>query len=224
MVFFIGNEKVDLSKNKLDDLFVNKGFEGSVYVYKKEAIKLYSDKLKYRKKLTESEVLKLRKIPTKRILLPVNPIYDEWNDFVGYSTEFKIEAPKEKIGLLPISYLKEQLIELKEDIKLLSERHVRMDDLNLGSLLMTQNGLFLCDPGAYRIDKNSSSEVLEKANIEDVNYFFLQLVFYHCLKLTKTEKEKLSKLFPIKEEYIGDRIDIQKPKQLVNSYFKSILK
>lgn len=38
------------------------------------------------------------------------------------------------------------------------------------------------------------------------------------------EKVKLSKLFPIKEEYIGDRIDIQKPKQLVNSYFKSILK
>lgn len=224
MVFFIGKEKVDLSKNKLDDLFVNKGFEGSVYVYKKEAIKLYSDKLKYRKKLTESEVLKLRKIPTKRILLPVNPIYDEWNDFVGYSTEFKIEAPKERIGLLPIGYLKEQLIELKEDIKLLSESHVRMDDLNLGSLLMTQNGLFLCDPGAYRIDVNSSPEVLEKANIEDVNYFFSQLVFYHCLKLTKNEKVKLSKVFPIKKEYIGDRIDIQKPKQLVNSYFKSILK
>ena len=182
MIFFIGEEKVDIPKKQLDELFVNKGYEGKVYVYKKEAIKFYSNELKYRKKLTEREVLRLRKIPTKRILLPVNPIYDEWNDFMGYSTEFKIEAPKDRMGLLSISNLKEQLIELKEDIKTLSENHVRMDDLNLGSLLMTQSGFYLCDPGAYRIDNVSDSKILEKANIEDVNYFFSQLVFYNCLR------------------------------------------
>ena len=224
MIFFIGDEKVDIPKKQLDELFVNKGYEGKVYVYKKEAIKLYSEKLKYRKKLTEREVLRLRKLSTKRILLPVNPIYDEWNDFMGYSTEFKIEAPKDRIGILPISDLKEQLIELKEDIKTLSENHVRMDDLNLGSLLMTQKGFYLCDPGAYRIDNNSDSKILEKANTEDVNYFFSQLVFNNCLKLTKTEKEKLHALFPTTGDYFGDKIKVQKPKQLVNSYFKSILK
>ena len=224
MIFFVGEEKVDIPKKKLDELFVNKGYEGKVYVYKKEAIKLYSEELKYRKKLTENEVLRLRKIPTKRILLPVNPIYDEWNDFMGYSTEFKIEAPKERIGLLQISTLKDQLEELKEDIKTLSESHVRMDDLNLGSLLMTQSGFYLCDPGAYRIDNNSDSEILEKANTEDVNYFFAQLVFYNCLKLTKNEKVKLPSLFPTKGDYFGDKIKVQKPKQLVNSYFKSVLK
>ena len=224
MIFFIGEEKVDIPKKQLDELFVNKGYEGKVYVYKKEAIKLYSEKLKYRKKLTETEVLRLRRIPTKRILLPVNPIYDEWKDFMGYSTKFKIEGPKDRIGLLSVSSLKEQLEELKEDIQALSNNQVRMDDLNLGSLLMTQEGLYLCDPGAYRIDKNSSPELLKRANIEDVNYFLTQLVFYNCLKLTKTEKEKIPKVFPIKDGYIGDKIDVQKPKQLVNSYFKSILK
>jgi hypothetical protein len=83
MLLYVGNEEVHFSKSDLENRYINKGREGKVYQYRNEALKIYTSELKYRKKLTESEVKKMSSVLTDRILLPKKPVYNEEKKFIG---------------------------------------------------------------------------------------------------------------------------------------------
>lgn len=224
MIFFIGDEKVELSEKELRDRYINHGEEGNVYQYKKEAVKIYSDKMKYKRRLQEQDVLKLSEIDTKRILLPRRPVYDKDKKYIGYTTDFKIEAPKDRIGLLKMSFLVKELELIRDDIRLLSHNLVKIQDLNTGGLLMTQDGVYITDPGEYHFSNGSREESLYEYNIDEMNYYFTRVVFDRYLKLTNKEKERLSKVFPLYRDYFLEVIKKKgfKPEQKANSYFKKL--
>lgn len=224
MIFFIGDEKVELSEQELRNRYIDHGEEGNVYQYKKEAVKFYSDKMIYKRRLQEEDVLKLSEINTKRILLPRKPVYDKDKKYIGYTTEFKIEAPKERIGLLRMKDLVKELELIKEDIRLLSNNLVKIQDLNYGGLLMTQDGIYITDPGEYHFSKKSYPDSLYDYNIDEMNYYFTRVVFNRYLKLTNREKEKLKEIFPLLKDYFLEVIkrNEYKPEQKVNGYFKKL--
>ncbi|MBQ1495972.1 MAG: hypothetical protein IIZ40_01290 [Bacilli bacterium] len=228
MKLYLGKEQVDISKEDMDNNYLGDevcGMEGKVYIYKKEVLKIYNDYLKYRHKLTLDEVNKMSFVDTKRILLPKRAIFDKDLNFIGYTTTFKIEAPKERIGTIKVSDLISDLELIKEDLKTISDNKIKLDDLNSGSLLMTQEGIFIGDPGAYRISPNSDIDNLYKYNLNEMNYFFTRIIFDNYLKITKKEKEKLKEYFDLREEFLTEKIqkDIVNQKSSVNNAFKKIL-
>ena len=225
MLLYIDDEKVNFSKSDLENRYINKGREGKVYQYRNEALKIYTDELKYRKKLTESEVIKMSSILTDRILLPKRPIYNESKEFIGYTTSFKIEAPKERIGLMKFKDLISDLELIKNDIDIISKNNIELDDLNCGSLLMTQSNLFIGDPGAYTISNSSDTSDLYNYNVKKMNYYFTRMIFLEYLKLTKKEKEVLKEYFSIDSEFFIDKIDKEniKSNQSTNATLKKIL-
>lgn len=225
MLLYIGDEKVNFSKSDLENRYINKGREGKVYQYRNEALKIYTSELKYRKKLTESEVKKMSSVLTDRILLPKRPIYNEAKEFIGYTTSFKIEAPKERIGLMKFKDLISDLELIKKDIDIISKNNIELDDLNCGSLLMTQSNLFIGDPGAYTISNSSETSDLYKYNIRKMNYYFTRLLFLEYLKLTKKEKDLLKDYFSIDSEFFIDKIDREsiKPYQSTNNALRKII-
>lgn len=226
MKLYVGDELVNFSDKELEERYINEGKEGKVYVYKNLAIKIYSDYFKYRKMLNEEDILKMKKIKTNRILLPKELILNEKKELVGYATDFKVEALKTRIGLLNMKEFLEETKMIKEDIYNLSENNIRFEDLNKGSLLMTQSNIFITDPGAFEFSKSIDTEPIIKYNINQINYFFIHMVLCEYLKLTKKEQEELKKEYKSNDEYLFDKLlkqDIN-PKQKVNSFYKSLVK
>ena len=80
MKYFLGTEEINFSEKELLDSYINEGTEGITYKYKNSAIKIYSNTYPYKPKLSEEEIFRMSKIPTKRILMPEKPLYDE-NEF-----------------------------------------------------------------------------------------------------------------------------------------------
>ena len=224
MIFFIGDEKVELTTKELDSRYINHGEEGFVYQYKKEAVKFFTEKMKYKRRLQEDDVLKLSELNTKRILLPRRPVYDKDKKYIGYTTDFKIEGPKERIGLLKMRYLVKELELIKEDVRFLSDNLVKLQDLNYGGLLMTQDGIFITDPGEYHFSKGSNPNSLYQYNIEEINYFFTRVVLDKYLKLTIKERESLKRLFQLKDDYFLEIIKEHgyNQEQNANRYFKKL--
>ena len=67
------NNIVKINVNKLDEF--NFGKEGIVYKYNDYAVKVYS-KLALKDRLNEKQCKALTNITTKRILLPIKPVYN----------------------------------------------------------------------------------------------------------------------------------------------------
>lgn len=225
MKLYIGDKLVNFSNKELEERYINEGREGKVYEYNNLAIKIYSDYFKYRKMLTEEDIIKMKKIKTDRFLLPKETIFNEKKELVGCATDFKIEAPKTRIGLLNMKEFLEETKKIKQDIYILSENHIRLEDLNRGSLLMTQSNIFITDPGAFEFSKSSDIEPIIKYNINQINRFFIDMVLNEYLKLTKNEKQLLKEHYKV-DDYIFDEMlkqDIN-PKQKVGAYYKSLVK
>ena len=169
MEYFIGeNKELFVPKKKIGE-----GFEGVVYLNKKskEAIKIFS---KYNK-LNIETADKMTQIHTKYILLPRRLVYDEFDNFAGYTTKYiETNKPMTSSTLVnyPIIYLLYLFSKLYKEVDLISNHKLLLADLEHPGNYIYNGNFYLVDPGYYHFVGNSYESVLGK-NIDTINRFLL---------------------------------------------------
>jgi hypothetical protein len=169
MEYFIGENK----ELFVPDKKIGQGFEGVVYLNKKsnEAVKIFS---KYNK-LNIETAEKMTQIHTKYILLPRRLVYDEFDNFAGYTTKYiETNKPMTSSTLVnyPIIYLLYLFSKLYKEVDLISNHKLLLADLENPDNYIYNGNFYLVDPGYYHFVGNSYESVLEK-NIDTINRFLL---------------------------------------------------
>ena len=169
MEYFIGENK---------ELFVpgekiGQGFEGVVYLNKKsnEAVKIFS---KYNK-LNIETAEKMTQIRTKYILLPRRLVFDEFDNYAGYTTKYiETNKPMTSSTLVnyPIIYLLYLFSKLYKEVDLISNHKLLLADLENPDNYIYNGNFYLVDPGYYHFVGTSYESVLGK-NIDTINRFLL---------------------------------------------------
>lgn len=169
MEYFIGeNKELFIPEKK-----IGQGFEGVVYLNKKsnEAVKIFS---KYNK-LNVDTAEKMTQINTKYILLPRRLVYDEFDNYAGYTTKYiETNKPMTSSTLVnyPIIYLLYLFSKLYKEVDLISNHKLLLADLENPDNYIYNGNFYLIDPGYYHFVGNSYESVLEK-NIDTINRFLL---------------------------------------------------
>lgn len=169
MEYFIGENK----ELFVPDKKIGQGFEGVVYLNKKsnEAVKIFS---KYNK-LNIETADKMTQIHTKYILLPRRLVYDEFDNYAGYTTKYiETNKPMTSSTLVnyPIIYLLYLFSKLYKEVDLISNHKLLLADLENPDNYIYNGNFYLIDPGYYHFVGNSYESVLEK-NIDTINRFLL---------------------------------------------------
>ncbi len=169
MEYFIGENKELFVPEKK----IGQGFEGVVYLNKKsnEAVKIFS---KYNK-LNIETAEKMTQIHTKYILLPRRLVYDEFDNYAGYTTKYiETNKPMTSSTLVnyPIIYLLYLFSKLYKEVDLISNHKLLLADLDNPGNYIYNGNFYLVDPGYYHFVGNSYESVLEK-NIDTINRFLL---------------------------------------------------
>ena len=169
MEYFIGENK----ELFVPDKKIGQGFEGVVYLNKKsnEAVKIFS---KYNK-LNIETADKMTQIHTKYILLPRRLVYDEFDNYAGYTTKYiETNKPMTSSTLVnyPIIYLLYLFSKLYKEVDLISNHKLLLADLENPDNYIYNGNFYLVDPGYYHFVGNSYESVLEK-NIDTINRFLL---------------------------------------------------
>ena len=169
MEYFIGENK----ELFVPDKKIGQGFEGVVYLNKKsnEAVKIFS---KYNK-LNIETAEKMTQIHTKYILLPRRLVYDEFDNYAGYTTKYiKTNKPMTSSTLVnyPIIYLLYLFSKLYKEVDLISNHKLLLADLDNSGNYIYNGNFYLVDPGYYHFVGYSYESVLGK-NIDTINRFLL---------------------------------------------------
>lgn len=169
MEYFIGENK----ELFVPDKKIGQGFEGVVYLNKKsnEAVKIFS---KYNK-LNIETAEKMTQIHTKYILLPRRLVFDEFDNYAGYTTKYiETNKPMTSSTLVnyPIIYLLYLFSKLYKEVDLISNHKLLLADLDNPGNYIYNGNFYLVDPGYYHFVDNSYERVLEK-NIDTINRFLL---------------------------------------------------
>lgn len=169
MEYFIGENKELFVPEKK----IGQGFEGVVYLNKKsnEAVKIFS---KYNK-LNIETAEKMTQIHTKYILLPRRLVFDEFDNYAGYTTKYiETNKPMTSSTLVnyPIIYLLYLFSKLYKEVDLISNHKLLLADLDNPGNYIYNGNFYLVDPGYYHFVGNSYESVLEK-NIDTINRFLL---------------------------------------------------
>lgn len=169
MEYFIGENK----ELFVPDKKIGQGFEGVVYLNKKsnEAVKIFS---KYNK-LNIETAEKMTQIHTKYILLPRRLVFDEFDNYAGYTTKYiETNKPMTSSTLVnyPIIYLLYLFSKLYKEVDLISNHKLLLADLDNPGNYIYNGNFYLVDPGYYHFVGNSYESVLVK-NIDTINRFLL---------------------------------------------------
>ena len=169
MEYFIGENK----ELFVPDKKIGQGFECVVYLNKKsnEAVKIFS---KYNK-LNIETAEKMTQIHTKYILLPRRLVFDEFDNYAGYTTKYiETNKPMTSSTLVnyPIIYLLYLFSKLYKEVDLISNHKLLLADLDNPGNYIYNGNFYLVDPGYYHFVGNSYESVLEK-NIDTINRFLL---------------------------------------------------
>ena len=218
MILYINDEKLEFSEEELNFRYLEEGQEGIAYIWKDKVIKVYKDQKRI-PSINEETASYLSKIPTKRILLPIDLVYDENHNFIGYTTKFILNHNRSVIKRLPVSKIKKELELIREDIFLLSDKKVALMDFHLDNFCY-DGGFYMIDPGTYKIVDYDKKKVLLE-NIRYYSEFFLRDLLFTTIKFTKKEKDALD-LLNDSCDYISDMLDNSDRK--VVPYLKGISK
>lgn len=169
MEYFIGENK----ELFVPDKKIGQGFEGVVYLNKKsnEAVKIFS---KYNK-LNIETAEKMTQINTKYILLPRRLVFDEFDNYAGYTTKYiETNKPMTSSTLVnyPIIYLLYLFSKLYKEVDLISNHKLLLADLENPDNYIYNGNFYLVDPGYYHFVGTSYESVLGK-NIDTINRFLL---------------------------------------------------
>ena len=209
---------------------LGRGFEAKVYPVKGKAYKLYRSFMLKKCNLGEKECLYLSKIPTKRVLLPDEPIYDENKKYCGYTAKMLYDGEKQALLNMTIPTFIENVKYLYEDSSLLTKYHVLMDDFSDDNMMVTEDEkIYIIDPGYFYCyslhQEKEEPENLEQQNDEFIRNDILLLLAFSFFPVNDYfgRGEFLSSFSFKKEEFIMELIEGMKDCRILNDYRKKVL-
>lgn len=171
MVVVINDEKIFLDSSYLKNNKIGFGNEGVVYKFGDYALKLYYDNPK--KDILDTDTINyLSTIETDRILLPIDGIYSEEGNLLGYLTEYHNAHRLKSIKNMDISTFIDEVEKIENDALYLEERRVDIDDLYRENIVF-DGSINLVDPGSYIINDNPymhNSEKVEEFILDEIIY------------------------------------------------------
>ena len=221
MVFYINKKKYNLTDEELQKSFISSGYESQVYKFGNLVFKIYKEIcLKYR--LNEENVKYLSNIPTKRILLPKDVIYDENYEFYGYTMKYIKPDEKEDIKDLKLDTLKKELSIIKKDLLILKDNNVFIDDISDSNFIFNK-GFYFIDSGSYEVNKKRSKEYIEIINREIMNDFIIKNILFRNYNITYEQKRKLFEYFSL-DEYVDEILEKEKNNKIkIKDYSNRII-
>lgn len=179
MLYFCEGNALDFSNSNFQEL-LNKyeAGRGEGYVYQRNGFvyKIHYDEKQLEKNLAkvidEDSCKYLSNIKTKRLFLPISPIYDENQGYSGYKTEY-VEPLKENTKKVTDSSPEvffDEIEIIRQDLRSMTEKRVKTSDFGIHNLI--DNGTFnIIDPGRYTIDfdKSLTFKDIYKRNNSELN-------------------------------------------------------
>ena len=186
MKLYIGDKLINMSEEELDSLYLNEGSSSTIYKYNDSVIKIYKDK-PIIDKLSIDTINLLKNTRLNRIILPIDPIFDDDKKVIGYSSKYIDSSNFDYLYNMDGKSFKREIKYLMEDIKTLSKNHIEIDDLHLDNIIYNDNKIYFIDPGSF---KYNDSDIRE---LEDINMYRFELFIVDCLlsrSLAKKNRKK----------------------------------
>lgn len=141
----IGNSKSTITVKDLK-IYNMRGREYLVFKYKDKVVKIHRKRFIDIDNLDEQNIKSFIDLPTKRIIMPTDPLYNIDGIIEGYVMDF-IDGEK-SIGDESMQHLIEEMVLLDEDKKILDEKGILLQDLHENNAIY--NGkINLIDSGRY---------------------------------------------------------------------------
>ena len=109
----------------------------------------------------------------KRIILPIKIDYDILKKQIVGTYSRYVQNKEINLGNVLCSTLHQWYMELYSDVKILSSKKIRMNDLVTWNFIFNENGPFMIDVDSFIYCPEKANETLEMENIKDLNYTFL---------------------------------------------------
>lgn len=193
------------------------GQECKVFKYNDDVIKIFKKDYKL-EHISRKTIEYLKQIKTKRILMPTGAIKDADDNLIGY--KMKYVHGNKSIDEDYVENLFNELTIIKDDIETLSDKGVRLLDINKNNTIYN-GGLYMIDSGNYRIGENMLNENIKVWNYNKVNRLVDSLIFSQkynpymfrqIVQFFMKEKQKKNIIYnlDILKQYLDSSLKIQK--------------
>lgn len=206
------------------------GYESRVLFVNGKAFKIYRDYMLDKNNLGEKECLFLSKIKTNKIILPESPIYNEEKKYCGYTSKALWKGETKDLFYTSTLNFIENVKELYEDAKIMTENNVMLDDLREENIVITEDGKFyIIDPG-YFVCYSLKPEQEKPKNLEEINNKFVRDVVLIVLKQLLSKKNNeyevddyLNNFSKNKNEFILELWEILNDYSILKEFRNSVL-
>ena len=181
MSYYLGENRELVSQEE----FIGDGEEGNVYKFKTEAVKIYYNNWQnsYHAYLSLEDVLRMSKMRSNHILLPRRIVYNENDEFCGYSTRYKRDPYKysydkqiDVIDNMLINSVISMIEKVYKDMYYLSSKGLVITDRDSIENYVFNGEFWLIDPGTYYFS-DEDIKIVEEENLKTLNSFFLDYCF-----------------------------------------------
>lgn len=225
MKFYINNKLYDIDEEELEYRLIDSGEESNIYRFENEVYKIHKNNRCVKSKLDEETTKYLKQIKTNRIIMPKELIYDNYDNFIGYTLPYLESHQKEILNRMKASKMISEFKLLEEDLIILKNNYVDLEDFELYNFIVN-TGLYIIDPGSYLVSNDHTEKEMRRIEVDNkYKYleFMINKVFPYITKLSKDKKRKL--LEYISDEYLGDIFDYNYEKnETMKQYIKRIVK
>lgn len=202
MKLFVGDEKIELTEDELNNRYLDEGKEAKIYDYGSEVLKIYKDYCP-KSRLSEDDSFFLSQIKTGRVLLPKRLIHDENGKFLGYTTERVYGLSKLRLPKMRMKKLVDELDVVMTDLKVLADNNYSVADFTLNNVVY-DGGLYFVDPGSFMKVDDFEERFKYSSNMGTLNEFMLDDFFYLVL-LSRKHRNIFDNNFD-RADYIADDI------------------
>lgn len=195
MEFIENGKKVRYNpSNMRRDKKIGSGLEVDAYQIDSEVVKFIKRYPGKKILLDKNSIEKMRVIGTKRILLPTTSLLDKKHNLRAYKMSYVENLGIDSYALLDKEDLVRENNTLKKDLSKLADDKVLIEDLNHENTSY-HNGIYLIDPGSYRIDSNLDSNEVYGINLDLVNQYLIFSVLrnYVLNKYKKVDSYEFSR-------------------------------
>lgn len=216
-------QKKDVKINS--DMFNNNsklgsGVEGSVYKVSNDIYKLFHSA--QHSNITEEFCLYLTTIKTKQIRMPEAILYNEQNEFCGYTTFYLNKGKQFHFEYMKVNDFFDNLNILYQDINLLSQKHVKLDDINL--FITNDFKIYVTDVGNYQFLPDKNIESIKKTNEILLNDSIIDL-FQNCFNGTLVKPAAISffqDISLLREDFVREMKTILEYYPDINSFISDL--